>query len=271
MFKVGKIYKRKEEIHGIYGGQSQGGISTPSKHPLVLVFTSDAGKTYGYQDQFRTDGIFWYTGEGQVGDMEMLRGNAALLSHQENGKELHLFEYVKKAHVRYIGETQCVGHHTEERPDREGNTRSAFVFHLALLPDSSNQVNEPKGQYGELKKPNKKLSLAELRELAIKAATQNASKKQIAQTTAVRSEAIRLYALKRSKGICGGCSAPAPFQGKEGPFLEVHHLLRLSDGGPDHPANVIALCPNCHRRVHFSKDGVEYNQQLIKVVNDLEA
>ncbi|OYV93262.1 MAG: HNH endonuclease, partial [Ferrovum sp. 37-45-19] len=121
MFQVGKIYKRKEEIHGVYGGQSQGGISTPSKHAMVLVFTSDTGKNYGYQDQFHPDGTFRYTGEGQVGDMEMLRGNAAIRDHQQAGKQLHLFEYVKEAHVRYIGEAQCVGHHIEERPDREGN------------------------------------------------------------------------------------------------------------------------------------------------------
>lgn len=270
MFEVGRIYKRKEEIHGVYGGQGQGGISTPSKHPIVLIFTSDTGESYGYQDQFRSDGTFWYTGEGQVGDMEMLRGNAAVRDHQENGKELHIFEYVKTAHVRYIGEAQCVGHHIEERPDRESNTRNAIIFHLALLPEPSSEVKEPKGQYGEPKNPSRKLSLSELRHLALQTAMENASTDQVSRNTAVRSEAIRLYALKRSNGICEGCTAPAPFQGKEGPFLEVHHLLRLSDGGPDHPENVIALCPNCHRRVHFSKDGEAYNKKLIEVVNGLE-
>ncbi len=27
----------------------------------------------------------------------------------------------------------------------------------------------------------------------------------------------------------------------------------LADGRPDHPASVISLCPNCHRRAHHSK------------------
>lgn len=270
MFEVGRIYTRKEEIHGVYGGQGQGGISTPSKHAMVLVFTSDAGESYGYQDQFRPDGTFWYTGEGQVGDMEMTRGNAAVRHHEAAGKQLHLFEYVKKAHVRYIGEAQCVGYHIEERPDRNETTRNAIIFHLALLPAVTNEVQEPKGNYGNNPKPTRNLSLATLRRLALQAASENASKEQIVQNTAVRSEAIRLYALKRSQGTCEGCSVAAPFQGKEGPFLEVHHLHRLSDGGPDHPANVIALCPNCHRRVHFGKDGSAYNEKLIEVVNDLE-
>jgi len=36
----------------------------------------------------------------------------------------------------------------------------------------------------------------------------------------------------------------------------------VSLGGPDHPAFVAALCPNCQRRVHFGEDGDEYNQSL---------
>lgn len=270
MFEAGRIYKRKEEIHGVYGGQGQGGISTPSKRPMILLFTSDAGKNYGYQDQFRPDGMFLYTGEGQVGNMEMIRGNAAIRDHEKAGKHLHLFEYVKEAHVRYIGEAQYVGQHIEERPDREGSTRSVIIFHLVLLPAVANEIQVPKRSYGSNLKPNRNLSLAELRKLALLAASEYATKEQLVQNTAVRSEAIRLYALKRSQGVCEGCSVPAPFHGKEGPFLEVHHLHRLSDGGPDHPANVVALCPNCHRRVHFGKDGSAYNEKLIEVANDLE-
>lgn len=32
--------------------------------------------------------------------------------------------------------------------------------------------------------------------------------------------------------------------------LDVHHLDRVSDGGPDDPANLVALCPNCHALHH---------------------
>jgi 5-methylcytosine-specific restriction protein A len=270
MFKVGKIYKRKEDLHGSFGGQSQGGISTPANHPIVLVFTSDAGESYGYQDQFRPDGSFWYTGEGQIGDMQMVRGNSAVRDHKETGKQLHLFEYVKKGYVRYIGEAECVGYHIEERPDREGNMRNAFIFHLALFPERTDNVNSLAEKSGGASKPSLKLPLIELRRLALQAAKKDASAVEVVHNTAIRSEAIRLYVLKRSNGICEGCAEPAPFQSKEGPFLEAHHLFRLSDGGPDHPSNVIALCPNCHRRVHYGRDGNQYNEKLTQVVGDLE-
>ncbi|WP_221885541.1 hypothetical protein [Vreelandella populi] len=80
MFDIGREYKRSKEIHDQYGGQGQGGISTPKNSPFIFVFTSDAGEQHGYRDEYRDDGIFWYTGEGQVGDMKMASGNKAFLS-----------------------------------------------------------------------------------------------------------------------------------------------------------------------------------------------
>lgn len=273
MFETGRIYKRKEGIHALYSGQSQGGISTPSKHPCIFIFTSDAGEDYGYHDKFHSDGMFWYTGEGQIGDMEMARGNAAIRDHHKLGKKLHLFEYVKKGHVRYLGQAQCAGHHIEQRPDRDNRLRNAIIFHLALFEQSSNLTQEPRGNYGlnANSKLSKNLTLSELRNLALKTVSENASDETLKQNIFIRSQAIRAYALKRSNGNCEGCNSPAPFNGKEGPFLEIHHLKRLCDGGPDHPENVIALCPNCHRRAHYSKDAENYNNKLIKLANLIES
>ncbi|WP_160167772.1 hypothetical protein [Exiguobacterium oxidotolerans] len=45
-------------------------------------------------------------------------------------------------------------------------------------------------------------------------------------------------------------------------------MYRLSDGGPDHPEHVAAICPNCHARIHRGVDGIEYNEILIeKILN----
>jgi 5-methylcytosine-specific restriction enzyme A len=83
----------------------------------------------------------------------------------------------------------------------------------------------------------------------------------------LESEVVREYALRVAAGVCQGCEDEAPFVGNDGePYLEVHHLYRRSDGGPDHPDNIVALCPNCHRRVHHGKDGDEFNQERISRV-----
>ena len=67
----------------------------------------------------------------------------------------------------------------------------------------------------------------------------------------------------------GGDSAP--FARPDGtPYLEPHHTRRLSDGGPDHPRWVAAVCPNCHREVHHGTKGQEKNRSLQALLAELE-
>jgi 5-methylcytosine-specific restriction protein A len=59
--------------------------------------------------------------------------------------------------------------------------------------------------------------------------------------------------LLRANGKCELCRADAPFvRAKDmSPYLEVHHRIPLSDEGDDSIENALALCPNCHRRLHY--------------------
>lgn len=33
-------------------------------------------------------------------------------------------------------------------------------------------------------------------------------------------------------------------------YLDTHHIIPLSENGPDIPSNITYLCPNCHRLAH---------------------
>lgn len=57
----------------------------------------------------------------------------------------------------------------------------------------------------------------------------------------------------RAAGVCERCGMKAPFiAASDGqPYLEVHHNVRLADGGEDSVENAVALCPNCHRFMHY--------------------
>jgi 5-methylcytosine-specific restriction protein A len=59
--------------------------------------------------------------------------------------------------------------------------------------------------------------------------------------------------LSIAQGVCEDCKQDAPFlrASTREPFLEVHHIKPLSDGGPDTVENTTALCPNCHRKAHY--------------------
>lgn len=129
MFSIGEIYKRTS-LHEVFGGQRQGGISTPANHRMILLFTNDSGEQYGYKDGWIDSNTFQYTGEGQIGDMAFVRGNLAIRDHIENNKQLHLFEYVRTGYVRYAGEMQYRGHQIRNAVDLNKNVRKVIVFEL---------------------------------------------------------------------------------------------------------------------------------------------
>jgi 5-methylcytosine-specific restriction protein A len=63
------------------------------------------------------------------------------------------------------------------------------------------------------------------------------------------------WVLHAAGGHCEICSDAGPFLKSDGePYLEVHHVRHLADGGPDQIDNAVAACPNCHRRLHFAAD-----------------
>lgn len=129
MFTKGKEYRRRD-IHKLYGGQEQGGISTPASHNMVFLFRSPRGQESGYVDGWTDQGTYFYTGEGQRGDMEFKRGNAAIRDHLAAGKELHLFEQSRPGYVIYVGQMVYQGYHYRQGPDAQGYIRQMIVFEL---------------------------------------------------------------------------------------------------------------------------------------------
>lgn len=146
-FQVGALYSRRQEIHGLLGGQRQGGISTPKDHPVVIAFTGEAGVTHGYDDKW-VDDEFHYVGEGQSGHMRMEGGNRAIQQHVTDGKRLVLFQSTGHGKpYRYWGEFICTSHYLRpDTPASRGPNRNAIVFRLAPKQDSSffsRSVQEP--------------------------------------------------------------------------------------------------------------------------------
>jgi 5-methylcytosine-specific restriction protein A len=75
--------------------------------------------------------------------------------------------------------------------------------------------------------------------------------RRVAVTHFQRDPRVQAWILHQARGICEGCEQPAPFHGTDGlPYLEIHYLQQLTEGGADTVANAVALCPNCHREIH---------------------
>ena len=140
MFEIGRRYRRSE-LHDEFGGNRRGGISPSRRQPFIFLFTGKHGIDFGYYDGWNDDGTFRYFGEGQVGDMTLIRGNLAIQDHAENAKELHLFESAGEGFVRYVGQMTCAGSEIRrDTPDRKGNLRKALVFHLVPSSDVDDDI-----------------------------------------------------------------------------------------------------------------------------------
>lgn len=67
-----------------------------------------------------------------------------------------------------------------------------------------------------------------------------------------RDVAVKAWVLQQANGRCECCEVEAPFVRADGlPYLEVHHVRQMVDGGSDTIHNTVAICPNCHRELHF--------------------
>lgn len=268
---VATTYFRKNLLE-LYGGQLQRGIWTPKEFSAVFIFSGKSGETYGYKDGWTDDGLFRYTGEGQIGDMTFTPGNKAIRDHRENGKDILLFEDLGKGKgVRYAGLFECASHEYVPGLDKDRSPRQLIVFNLVPV---TSQIFVDYQQSSPSPVTSNKPSLDKLRTAAYDAATdRNATAKFTTahQVWRERSAKVREYVLARAAGICEGCGETAPFLKKDGsPYLEPHHTTRLADDGPDHPRWVAALCPNCHRRVHSGEDGEEFNKKVQDSLAQLE-
>jgi 5-methylcytosine-specific restriction protein A len=151
--------------------------------------------------------------------------------------------------------------------------RNALIFKLAIDADLSGVPVIPE--------PLKSLSLTnalwseplnDLRIRALQVSSMKVASEERIRNVYQRNEAVKIYVLRRSRGICEGCEQPAPFKRLDGRYyLEAHHIRRISDFGPDHPRWVAALCPNCHRRVHSGDDQVSFNQRIADRIGKLES
>lgn len=73
-------------------------------------------------------------------------------------------------------------------------------------------------------------------------------------TTYTRDPAVRAYVLSQAKGLCEYCGNPGFVKPNGESYLEAHHLLALSEDGPDTTENVVALCANHHREAHYGRE-----------------
>lgn len=89
-------------------------------------------------------------------------------------------------------------------------------------------------------------------------------------TRFIRDPNVVAWVLLMAKGRCEGCDASAPFVRENAePYLEVHHIRPLAEGGPDSIDNAIATCPTCHRRFHYGARREDFRRKTLRKISRL--
>ncbi|PHM64185.1 restriction endonuclease [Xenorhabdus stockiae] len=265
--KSGDEFNNKQ-VCEIFGCSPQGGMRrSHGKNTLILV--SNHIKSI-YDD--RWDGnILHYTGMGSKGDQSLtFSQNKTLFESKYNGVKIHLFEVFKDKKYTYVGEVELADEtYTEKQPDIEGNERLVYVFPIKLVTGKRIVSKDDICSIYEHKiRKAKKISLDELQKRAKYARKLPGSSTQVS-IRYERNEYVAEYAKRIAKGVCQLCLVPAPFCNLQGePYLETHHIEWLSKGGLDTIENTVALCPNCHKKMHIvdaDKDKELLRQRVIEL------
>jgi 5-methylcytosine-specific restriction protein A len=274
-FVVGSEYDRATLLRFVGSRQQQTGVIWGEEQQGCTIVTSGGrhGRKAGYFDEQHSDGSWKYFGQGQSGDhlssnaanKRLLSGNQTILlflTREPTSAEIRLRGNYRKS-FSFAGTYNVCGHEicVPTHGARQGN--KLFRFLLAPADDKSYLVIDLSPGEADIVKLRSRILAGSQNSTAVTGLCIDEYRQ--------RSRQIRRYAMLRSRGKCEACGLPAPFVDDRGVgFLEVHHIHRLADDGLDAPENVAAICPNCHKRAHFSADRIDFKRFLIFAARSAE-
>jgi len=276
-FCLGQEYLRSALLDFVGSRQAQPGVIWGDKEPGCVICTSGGrhGKKAGYADGEQPDGSWFYVGQGTSGDQRLDNAaNAKLASRQRSvllfttreptAKEVAAQGYGKLYVFR--GAFNVSGH--EFFSPQSGPRQGCKLIRFVLVPAHDSFADTAAPESADVEGSSEALRAMQA---ALGANSISVPTRTTGMEYRLRSAAVHRYALLRARGVCECCDCAAPFAtGKGVPYLEVHHLLRLADDGPDAPENVAAVCPNCHRALHLSAQRTDLAALLKGRVAQLE-
>lgn len=258
-----------------FGCSPQGGMRRSLKTNTLVIISNHVDSIY--EDRWIGDELH-YTGMGQIGDQELKSQNRTLAESHSNGVSVHLFEVFTDKEYIYQGQVNLIKNpYQKKQIDANKQMRSVWIFPLKLL-DSLTTISIDTILKTNQKKQRKfkKRSTEQLIADANATAQTDVSYRNTQTKYYIRSDAIVQLAKRLADGVCQLCDQPAPFQDKQGePYLETHHIEWLANNGSDTPENTVALCPNCHKKMHIVNSEedrlklIEKNKILTSFINNI--
>lgn len=239
------------DLVSIFKCSPQGGMRKSNTTNSLVLVSNHVDSIY--DDRWESDTLH-YTGMGQEGDQSLnFMQNKTLAESATNGVNIFLFEVFNKAEYTFIGRVRLSSSpYQETQTDFNSSFRKVWIFPIKL-EDESFAIDEEviKESFKRKEQTIRRLSDAELEKRATLINNRPTSIRNTEVKQYERSAVISELAKRKAKGICQLCKRPAPFRNlKKEPYLETHHIIWMSRGGLDTIENTVALCPNCHRKMH---------------------
>lgn len=265
-FEIGQEVTNNQIVREFSCG-NMGGMRR-SKKTNTLILISDNTKNL-YEDTWKED-VLLYTGMGKKGDQKLVGQNKNLAESNSNGIDIHLFEVIKPKIYTYLGKVKLFEKpYIDEQKDEDQIMRKVWIFPLEILCGNG-LIELEKLNYIEKQKENqtKKLNIYSLEQRAFDNLGRELSVRETKSKTFIRNQYVAELARRYADGKCDLCGEEAPFKDKKDhPYLEAHHIEWLAKDGDDNIKNVVALCPNCHKKMHIL-DLLEDVDKLKKVIRN---
>lgn len=81
-----------------------------------------------------------------------------------------------------------------------------------------------------------------------------------------RDPKVRAEVLQLAGGRCECCGNLGFLTEAGERYLETHHVVGVSERGPDAVGNVVAVCPICHRMAHYSADRIQIERKMLEAI-----
>jgi 5-methylcytosine-specific restriction protein A len=276
--QVGEQFKDRVEIWSFFGGQWVQGVTKFENENIVNVFFDEDGP---YADEIDHEtGTVEYRGKGLTGEQKLTEGNELLENARLSKSAIRFWYKPSKGTWVFKNWATVIDRDNIEEEDVEGNLAKRFLWYLEPVVSEdktfwSVEINQAPvrdisiDEVVLIKNPKNLLAdYAKIaKELEANPTTLSSNVKPRTPQPRRRKRAKDIV-IARAAGKCENdqCTGMPPDVKKDGtPLFQVDHIIQLSDGGPDQPDNMIALCPNCHTAKTLGKNKNEMTSRLKKI------
>lgn len=171
--------------------------------------------------------------------------------------------------IAFDGKKEKDSHTIEKVPPNTGSANKDSLWHIVIKSTDDSSDITTDWVYEGIRGFIKKRCIEE--NLDAVTGNDEPATKSVTVNQYHRSMDVRIAILNNAKGICECCDQNGPFiDDQERHYLEVHHVKPLAENGPDQINNTVAVCPNCHKALHYANDKKTRRKALVKKVTRID-